>query len=160
MHQEGMSCPVSTCGRLGRLLGGRVEQRLEGAVLGGVVADVVLPAAPDDVYPGSAEDAHGVGMVMSSGDGFGVKVGGPGVVVAGVAGEVADGVSEFFVGSPAEGDGLDLAGLAGRGWVFRARRIATKASVVTAWVSASGPVVPRGAASSCACRTSEAVWPL
>ena len=29
--------------------------------------------------------------------------------MAGVAGEVADGVAELFVGSPPEGDGLDLA---------------------------------------------------
>ena len=44
-----------------------------------------------------------------------VEVGGPGVGVVGVAGEVAEGVAELFVGCPAEGDGFDLAGLAGRG---------------------------------------------
>ena len=42
--------------------GGVVEQRLEGSVLGGVVAEVVLPGAPDDVYPGPGEDSDGVGV--------------------------------------------------------------------------------------------------
>ncbi len=32
-------------------------------MLGGVVGDAVLPAAPDDVEPGAGEDADGVRMV-------------------------------------------------------------------------------------------------
>ena len=109
-----MSCPVSTSAVLGGLVGG-VEDRLECSVVGGVVGDAVVPAVPDDVCPGAGEDADGVGVVVAAGDGSGVEVGGPGVGVAGVAGEVAEGVSELFVGSPAEGDGFDLAGLAGGG---------------------------------------------
>ena len=35
--------------------------------------------------------------------------------LAGVAGEVGDGVAELFVAGPAEADGTDFAGLAGRG---------------------------------------------
>jgi hypothetical protein len=46
-------------------------------VFGRVVGDAVLPAAPDDVDPGSGEDACGVGMVMASRDGLGVQVVGP-----------------------------------------------------------------------------------
>src|SRR5664279_1406514 len=109
-----MSCPVSTPGRSGRLVAGVGEDSLECPVLAGVVAEVVVPAAPDDVCPGSAEDAYCVGVVVAAGDGSVVEVGGPGVVVAGVAGEVAQGVSELFVASPAERDGFDLAGLPGR----------------------------------------------
>src|SRR5215207_9702808 len=92
-----------------------VEDGLESTVFGGVVGGVVLPAAPDDVCPGAGEDADGVGVVVAAGDGSVVEVGGPGVGVAGVAGEVAQGVAQLLVGSPAEGDGLDLAGLAGGG---------------------------------------------
>src|SRR3954452_10020764 len=110
----GMSCPVSTPGS-GGLRFVVVEEVLEGAVVGGVVGDVVLPAAPDDVCPGAGEDAHGVGVVAAAGDGFVVEVRGPGVGAAGVAGEVAEGVAELFVGAPAERDGFDLAGLPGLG---------------------------------------------
>src|SRR5680860_1554949 len=110
-----MSCPVSTSAGLGGLSGVFVEDALEGAVLVGVVGDAVLPASPDDVGPGSAQDADGVGMVVSSVAGSVVEVGGPGVGVSGVAGEVAERVAELAVGRPAEGDGFDLAGLAGRG---------------------------------------------
>lgn len=38
----------------------RVQDGLKRVMFGRVVSDVVLPAAPDDVYPGSAEDAHSV----------------------------------------------------------------------------------------------------
>lgn len=102
----GMSSPVSS--RSG-------QDGLEGAVLGGVVGDVVLPAAPDDVEPGAGEDADGVGVVVSSGSGSGVEVGGPGVGVVGVAGEVDDRAAQLLVDGPAERDHLRFAGLAGRG---------------------------------------------
>ena len=84
-------------------------------MFGGVVGDAVLPAAPDDVQPGAGEDADGVGVVVASVAGALVEVGGPGVGVVGVAGEVDDGAAELFVDGPAEGDDLDLAGLSGRG---------------------------------------------
>ena len=92
-----------------------VEEPLEGAVLGRVVGGVVLPAVPDDVEPGSGEHAGGVGVVVASGAGLAVEVGGPGVGAAGVAGEVGDGVAELFVAGPAEADRAGLAGLAGGG---------------------------------------------
>ena len=44
-------------------------------MLGGVVGEVVVPAVPDDVCPGSGEDAYGVGVVVSAGDGAVVEVG-------------------------------------------------------------------------------------
>jgi hypothetical protein len=56
-----------------------------------------------------------MGVVVAAGDGAVVEIGGPGVVVAWVAGEVTQRVAELFVASPAERDGFDLAGLAGRG---------------------------------------------
>ncbi len=62
-------------------------------VFGGVVGGVVLPAVPDDVEPGASEDAYGVWVVFFAGDGAVVEVGGPGVGVAGVVGEVADGIT-------------------------------------------------------------------
>jgi len=104
-----MRSPVSS-----RLLPVSVEQVLEGLVLGGVVGDAVLPAVPDDEEPGAGEDADGVGVVVASGAGSVVEVGGPGVGVSGVGGEVGDGVAELFVAGPAEADGAELAGLAGR----------------------------------------------
>src|SRR5437762_650860 len=109
-----MSCPVSTPGSGGRWLV-LVEEGLEGAMGGWVVGDVVLPASPDDVCPGAGEDAHGVGVVAAAGGCLGVQVGGPGVGAAGVAGEIAQGVTQLFVGAPAERDGFDLARLSGRG---------------------------------------------
>jgi hypothetical protein len=63
-----MSSPVSS------LL---CENPLQRSVFGGVVGDVVLPAALDDVEPGAGEDACGVGMVQVSGAGALVEVGGP-----------------------------------------------------------------------------------
>src|ERR1022692_897644 len=109
-----MSCPVSTPGSgSGWLI--LVEECLEAVVGGGVVGEVVLPAAPDDVRPGSREDADGVRVVAAAGDGLVVEGGGPGAGPAGIAGEVAQGVAQLLVGSPAERDGLDLARLAGGG---------------------------------------------
>lgn len=74
-----------------------------------------MPAVPDDVEPGSGEDAYGVGVVVASVAGSSVEVGGPGVGVSAVAGEVGDCVAELFVAGPAEGDGAQFAGLSGRG---------------------------------------------
>ena len=56
-----------------------------------------------------------MGVVVAAGAGAAVEVGGPGVGVSGVAGEVGDGVAQLFVAGPAEPDGAQLAGLAGRG---------------------------------------------
>lgn len=64
-----------------------VEQCLEGAMVGRVVGGAVLPAVPDGVEPGAGQDAHGVGVVVSSGDGAVVAVGGPEVGSAAVTGE-------------------------------------------------------------------------
>lgn len=66
-------------------------------MVGRVVGGAVLPAVPDGVEPGAGQDAHGVGVVVSSGDGAVVAVGGPEVGSAAVTGEVADGVAELFV---------------------------------------------------------------
>ena len=56
-----------------------------------------------------------MGVVEVSCSGALVEVGGPGVGVVGVAGEVDDGSAELFVDCPAEGDDFDVAGLFGRG---------------------------------------------
>lgn len=105
---ERMSCPVSSRRRLLIL-----EYGLERAVFGGVVGRVVVPTAPDDVCPGAGQDADGVGVVVAAGDGPVVEVFGPGVGVAGVAGEVAQRVAELSVGAVAEADAAGLAGLSG-----------------------------------------------
>ena len=104
-----MSSPVSSRRRKISVEG------LECPVFGRVVGDPVLPAVPDDEEPGAGEDADGVRMVVAAADGTAVEVGGPGVGMAGVAGEVADRVAQLFVGSPAEADGAVLTGLAGGG---------------------------------------------
>lgn len=59
-------------------------------MVGRVVGGAVLPAVPDGVEPGAGQDAHGVGVVVSSGDGAVVAVGGPEVGSAAVTGEVAE----------------------------------------------------------------------
>ncbi|SGZ78490.1 Uncharacterised protein [Mycobacterium tuberculosis] len=79
-------------------------------MVGRVVGGAVLPAVPDGVEPGAGQDAHGVGVVVSSGDGAVVAVGGPEVGSAAVTGEVADGVAELFVCGPTESDVFDFAG--------------------------------------------------
>src|SRR5579862_1414924 len=78
------------------------EYGLQGGVLGGVVGGVVLPAAPDDVDPGAGGDADGVRVVFAAVPGGGVDGGGPGAGVAGIGGEVADGVAEVAVDVPPE----------------------------------------------------------
>src|SRR5215831_21050997 len=105
-----MSSPVSSRRRF--VLG---EEALEGLVACRVVGDSVVPAVPDHVEPRSGEDPDRVRVVFTAGDGVGVDPCGPGGVVAGAVGEVADRVAELLAGGPAEGDGLVLAGLAG-GW--------------------------------------------
>jgi hypothetical protein len=80
-----------------------------------VVGGVVLPAVPDDEQPGGCQDAHRVGVGVVVGAGALVEVGGPGVGLAAVAGEVADGVAALFVAGPAETDNATLAGLSGGG---------------------------------------------
>src|SRR6266536_227667 len=109
-----MSCPVSSR-RSGNLLLILLEEVLKGAVDGRVVGGVVLPAAPDDADPGSCEDPDGVGVVVATGAGLLVQLGGPGVDVAGVGSEVAYRVAELLVRTPPEDHRLDLAGLTGRG---------------------------------------------
>src|SRR5262245_49177046 len=105
-----MSSPVSS-----HLLAIRMEERLKGAMPGRVVGHAVLPAMPDHEEPGAGQDADRVRVVVAASDGSAVKVGGPGVGTAGVAGEVADGVAELLVGSPAEADGAVLTRLASAG---------------------------------------------
>ena len=78
-------------------------------MLGRVVWVVGLPAVPNDEQPGAGEDPYGVRVVVVPGDRQVVQVRGPGVGVAGVAGEVGDRVAELFVARPAEPDGPDLA---------------------------------------------------
>jgi len=56
-----------------------------------------------------------MGVVVATACGAAVEVGSPGVGADGVAGEVADGVAELLVGSPAEADRTELAGLASAG---------------------------------------------
>src|SRR3954471_19741044 len=105
-----MSCPVSS--RPGLIL---VEDALEGVVAVGVVGDAVVPGTPDHVDPGAGQDSDRLRMIVAAGDGALVEVGGPGVGVTGVGGEVADGVAQLLVRGPAEADGLDPARLAGGG---------------------------------------------
>src|SRR5215472_17223741 len=105
-----MSSPVSSCRCL--VFG---EEALEGLVALWVVGDAVVPAVPDHVEPGSGEDPDRVWVVFAAGDGVVVDPGGPGMVVAGAVGEVADRIAELLADGPPEGDGLVLAGLAGGG---------------------------------------------
>jgi hypothetical protein len=105
--------PLTPCGSISPVSSRRGEEALQGVVFGGAVGDAVLPAAPDDVEPGAGQDADGVGMVVAAVAGSLVEVGGPGVVVMTVAGEVDQGAAELFVHGPAEGDDFDLARLPG-----------------------------------------------
>jgi hypothetical protein len=69
-----------------------------------VVGHTVLPAAPDDVDPGSREDAHRVRMALAAAGGPTIDVGCPVVAEAAVRGEVGERIAQFLV-----------AGVAGRG---------------------------------------------
>ena len=77
-------------------------------MFGGVVGGVGLPAVPDDVEPGAGEDAGGVGVIVFAGAGAVVEVGGPRVGMAGIVGEVADGIAQLFVAGPSKADGADF----------------------------------------------------
>ena len=79
-----MRRPVSTCAG---------ELACEGSVLVGVVAGVVVPAAPEDAQPGGAEGADGALVVVAAVAGVGVDLVRPGVPVAGAVGEGVDGVA-------------------------------------------------------------------
>src|SRR5205085_2631688 len=83
--------PVSSRGG-GVLLG---EVSVEGTVAVGVVGLVVLPATPDHQRPGASEHANRLWVAHAAGAGSGVDVGGPGVGVAGVVGEVGQCPAEF-----------------------------------------------------------------
>ena len=67
-------------------------------MLGGIIGLVFLPAPPYDVQPGPGHDPHGVRVAVPAGGRLVIEVGGPGVGVAGVGGEVADRVPELLVG--------------------------------------------------------------
>src|SRR5262249_20857736 len=86
-----MRFPRSSSGG-GKSCGGSVEL--------GVVGGAVLPAAPDDADPGAGEDAYGVWVAFAAVDGVVVDLGGPGAGVAGIVGEVDQGVAELLVGGP------------------------------------------------------------
>ena len=53
-------------------------EALFGAVLGGVVGGVGVPAGPHDAEPGAGQDPDGVGVVLAASAGVGVQLGGPG----------------------------------------------------------------------------------
>src|SRR5680860_1101955 len=103
-----MTPSESTSSRLRRLI-----EPLDGAVVGGVVGLVVLPAAVDDASPGSGEDADGVGVVLAACSCSVVDVGGPGAGVSAVVGEGGHRDPEAGVAGPAEADGSVFPGLLG-----------------------------------------------
>src|SRR5215218_11134687 len=103
-------CPVSSCGSM--IL---VEEALERSVLVGIVGAGILPAVPDHIQPCAGENPDRVRVVVAAVAGPLVKVGGPGVGVAAVAGEVTNSVAEVFVTRPAEIDGAAFAGLSSGG---------------------------------------------
>src|SRR5215218_884073 len=116
-----MRFPRSTPWGWGMGLGGQQPHRP--SVLGGVVGGVVLPDAPDDADPGASQDAHGLGVSAGALEGLGVGAGRPWGGVAGVVGEVDDGVAQLLVARPAEPDATAGARGAGdRGYPARAAR--------------------------------------
>ena len=72
------------------------EEVLERSVLVGIVGAGVLPAVPDHEQPCAGENPNRVGVVVAAVAGPLVEVGGPGVSLAAVAGEVAYGVAEVL----------------------------------------------------------------
>lgn len=83
-NRLGRECPVSTsC----------TGEFLELAVAAGVVWGVGCPAFPDDGEPGAGEDSNGVWVAVAAVAGLLVEVGGPGVGVTAVGGEIADRVT-------------------------------------------------------------------
>ena len=61
---------------------------------------MVLPEAPDDLAPGAAEDAGGVGVAGASGSGAVVDVGCAWVVSAACVREFVEGVAEAVIAGP------------------------------------------------------------
>jgi hypothetical protein len=84
-------------------------------MLGRIVGHGILPAVPDDEQPGTGEDAHGMRVVVAASEGLAIELGRPGVGASRVAGEVADGIAELLVGSPAEAHSPVFAGLPSAG---------------------------------------------
>lgn len=82
---------------------------------GRVVGHPVLPRAPDHAAPGAGQDPLGVRVGRAPRPRSCVEVGGPGVGVPAVAGEVDEGIAQPLVGRPSEGDGAVLARRARRG---------------------------------------------
>jgi hypothetical protein len=76
---------------------------------------VILPATPDLERPGAGEDVNGVRVAHAAGPGPGVDVGGPGVGVAGVVGEVGQRPAQLGVDLVAEADGVVFAGGVSKG---------------------------------------------
>jgi hypothetical protein len=131
---------------------------------------VVVPETPDDLAPGAAEDACGVGVDGASGVGAVVDVTRPGVVAAACVRELVERVAKAVVAGPPEGGvfgfaGCDgeraLAGVSGERGVGgeRSRQSPISASKVAAHSHESGAmnsdrkVGPSGCSSS-ACRIS------
>jgi hypothetical protein len=99
------------------------DEALQGGVALGVVGVVVVPEAPDDLAPGAAEDACGVGVAGASGAGAVIDVGGPGVVAAACVRERVERVTEAVVAGPSELGVFGFAGLDGDGaWPASAAR--------------------------------------
>ena len=82
---------------------------------GRVVGHPVLPRPPDHAAPGAGQDPLGVRVGRAPRPRSCVEVGGPGVGVPAVAGEVDEGIAQPLVGRPSEGDGAVLARRARRG---------------------------------------------
>src|SRR5450755_4588321 len=84
---------------------------LQGAVTSRVIRKAILPAAPHDPAPGTPERAQRAGVVLPAGEGTGVEVLRPGVVVAGAVRQRVKRLAQALVAPPAETGGLALAGL-------------------------------------------------
>src|SRR4051794_5971332 len=80
LRAPGLSSPVSSRRR------GALLDSVQGAVAGGVVGLVVLPAAPYDGRPGAGQHTNGVRVAHAAGAGAAVDVGGPGGGPAGGGG--------------------------------------------------------------------------
>ena len=93
------------------LVDGDGDVVLQGAVAGGVVWGVVLPALPHDAAPGAADGADRAWVVVAAGAGGGVAVGRPGVPVAGAVRQRAERAAQPLVAAPAEAGGFAFAGL-------------------------------------------------
>ena len=63
---------------------------LQSSVLGGLICGVVLPAAPDDGTPRTAQGTQRTGVIVTTSTRSGVVVLGPGMPVAGAVGQSAE----------------------------------------------------------------------